>query len=116
MNNLSKELATVDWYYLGIKFNLQPDQLHSIQASNPAAGIQRWKCDMFDLWLRSHPTAAWEDVVKALQQMEEYKVAETIQQKYLTSGATGMDFGSWVDLFDSRDDFNKAGKEWMEGI
>ena len=88
--NLSNELATItDWYYLGIKFNLQPDQLHSIRASNPTAGVQGWKCNMLDLWLRSNPSATWGDVVKALQQMGEHRVAERIQRNYLTSHMTG---------------------------
>ena len=87
--NLSNKLTAVDWYYLGIRFNIQPDQLRSIQASNPTAGVQRWMCDMLDLWLRSNPSATWADVVKALRLMGEHIVAERIQQNYLTSGITG---------------------------
>ena len=38
---------------------------------------------MLDLWLQRAPNAAWGDVVSALQQMGENKVAEGIRQKYI---------------------------------
>lgn len=38
---------------------------------------------MLDLWLRRKLNDTWEDVVSALQQMGENRVAESIRQKYI---------------------------------
>ena len=74
---------------LGIQFGIQPDKLHAIKVDDPTAGVQQWKCEMFHLWLKSNLNASWRDVVEALKLMGENVVAETIQQKYLTSDTTG---------------------------
>ena len=46
-------------------------------------GNERQMLQMLDLWLQHAPNDAWGDVVSALQQMGQNKVAEGIRQKYI---------------------------------
>ena len=83
VKNLSSELTTVtNWYRLGINLNLQSHELDKIQQSYVNPENDRRMLQMLDLWLRRTPNATWEDVVSALEQMGENRVAETILQKY----------------------------------
>ena len=89
VGNLSLELKTVtaNWYLLGINLGLQMHKLEKIERD------YRGSCDeqmlhMLDLWLRRAPTASWENVANALQQMGENKVAENIRQKYFRRRST----------------------------
>ena len=96
---LSNELATVsDWYVLGLKLGLRPDQLRAIQSNNPTAGVERWKPEMLDKWLRTDSNASWENVMSALQSMGEDAVAKRITQKYVQAkeAVTGMHIKAYV--------------------
>ena len=84
VKNLSSELTTItNWYQLGIYLNLQTHELDKIQQDHAHHGNDRQMLEMLALWLRRTPNATWEDVVSALKQMEENRVAENIRQKYL---------------------------------
>ena len=41
---------------------------------------------MLDQWLRSTPKAAWKDVVSALRNINENRVAKDIEEKYCDGG------------------------------
>ena len=82
VGDLSSELRTVtNWHKLGIHLGLQTYELMQIERDHH--GNERRKQEMLDLWLRRKPDAGWRDVVRALQQMEENRVAESICQKYV---------------------------------
>ena len=82
VRDLSSELKPVtDWYQLGIHLGLQTYEL--IQIERDHHGNERRKQEMLNLWLRRKPDAGWRDVVSALQQMEENRVAESICQNYV---------------------------------
>ena len=82
VGDLSSELKPVtDWYQLGIHLGLQTYEL--IQIEHDHHGNERRKQEMLNLWLRRKPDAGWRDVVRALQQMEENRVAESIRQNYV---------------------------------
>ena len=84
VKNLSSELTTItNWYQLGIYLNLQTHELDKIQQDHAHHGNDRQMLEMLALWLRRTPNATWQDVVSALKQMEENRVAENIRQKYL---------------------------------
>ena len=84
VKNLSSELTTItNWYLLGLYLNLQTHDLSKIQQDHAHHGNDRQMLEMLALWLRRTPNATWEDVVSALKQMEENRVAENIRQKYL---------------------------------
>ena len=84
VKNLSTELTMVtNWYQLGLCINLQTHELDKIQQDHVHQGNDRQRLEMLVLWLRCTPNATWENVVSALQQMEENRVAEKIRQKHL---------------------------------
>ena len=84
VKNLFTELTTItNWYQLGVYLNLQTHELDKIQLDHAHQGNDRQMLGMLSLWLRRTPNATWEDVVSALQQMGENRVAEKIRQKHL---------------------------------
>ena len=80
--NLSSELiAVVNWHKLGINLGLPKYELDKIQQDYAHLGNDRQRLEMLDKWLQRTPNATWRDVVRALQQMGENRVAESIRQK-----------------------------------
>ena len=59
-----------------------------MQIERDHQGNERRKQEMLDLWLRRKPDAGWRDVVSALAQMEENRVAESIRQNYIRGEST----------------------------
>ena len=83
VKNLSSELTTItNWYQLGVYLNLQTHELDKIQQDHAHQGNDRQRMEMLDLWLRHTPNATWDNVVSALQQMRENRVAENVHQKH----------------------------------
>ena len=88
VGDLSSELKTVtDWHTLGIHLGLQTYELMQIERDHH--GNERQKQEMLDLWLRRKPDAGWRDVVSALEEMEENRVAESIRRNYVRGESTG---------------------------
>ena len=84
VKNLSSELTTItNWYQLGVYLNLQTHELDKIQQDHAHHGNDRQMLGMLALWLRRTPNATWGDIVSALQQMGENRVAKNIRQKHL---------------------------------
>ena len=84
LKNLSSELAAViNWFLLGINLGLPKHELSKIQQNYASQGIDQQRLEMLYLWLQRTPNATWEDVVRALQQMGENRVAENIREKYI---------------------------------
>ena len=84
LKNLSFELATViNWFSLGINLGLPKHELSKIQQSYAHQGNDQQRLEMLYLWLQRTPNATWEDVMRALQQMGENRVAENIREKYI---------------------------------
>ena len=84
VKNLSSELTTItNWYQLGVYLNLQTHELNKIQQDHANQGNDRQRLEMLALWLQRTPNATWEDVVSALEQMGENRVAENVCQKYI---------------------------------
>ena len=82
VGDLFSELKTVtDWHLLGINLGLQTYELLQIERDHQ--GNERQKREMLDLWLRRTPDAGWKDVVSALKEMKENRVAESIRRNYV---------------------------------
>ena len=80
MLEISSELiAVVDWYQLGLNLGLPKHELDKIQQDYQ--GNDRQRLEMLDKWLQRTPNAVWGDVVTALEQMGENRVAKNIRQK-----------------------------------
>ena len=77
---LSSELETViNWHQLGLNLGLPKYELDKIERDYQRNDRQR--LEMLDKWLQCTPNAAWRDVVSALEQMGENRIAENIFQK-----------------------------------
>lgn len=84
--SLSTLLATVySWETLGIKLGLQMHQLEKIR-QDCQGDLEMCKNRLFDLWLRQSVDPSWENVVMALEQMEENNLASKIRRMFLTEG------------------------------
>ena len=82
LENLSTELVTViNWFLLGINLGLPKHELSKIQQNYAHQGNDQQRVEMLYLWLQRTPNATWEDVVRALEQMGENRVAENIREK-----------------------------------
>ena len=78
---LSIELATItNWFKLGINLSIPKHELDKIERD--FQGNDRQMLEMLDRWLQRTPNAALEDLVRALEQMGEKRVAKNICQKY----------------------------------
>ena len=85
---LCRELISVsDWRSLGLNLGVRDYELDQIRSSNPNEGCSRWRQETISLWLRQTPSASWENVVKALQEMSENTLAERIRWKYIKGTA-----------------------------
>ena len=67
-----------DWHTLGLQLDLTMDQLTNIQITNHMHGLDRLKAEMFNVWLKSSPSASWSDLITALRAMGEDSVASDI--------------------------------------
>ena len=84
VKNLSSELTTItNWYQLGLYLDLQTHELDKIQQEHAHQGNDRQMLVMLTLWLRRTPNPTWDDVVTALEQLRENRVAESVRQKYI---------------------------------
>ena len=82
--SLCGELQTVtDWHQLGINLGLKKHDLSKIQQDCAHQGNDQQRLEMLNKWLQRTPHATWEDVVSALAQIGEDRVAENIQQKFI---------------------------------
>ena len=85
VSRLSSELATViNWHQLGLNLSLPKHELDKIECDYQ--GNDRQRLEMLDKWLKQMLSAVWVNVVSALKQMGENRVAENIHQKYVGSG------------------------------
>ena len=71
-----------DWHTLGIQLDLTPCQLNNIHLTCHAHGVDRLKTEMFDVWLKSSPSASWTDLVTALRAMGLDSVASNVRAVY----------------------------------
>ena len=71
-----------DWFTFGVALGVTIRKLREIQTSNPQGGVQCWMTDMFQFWLDSTPTASWEDVIRALEQLDHGALAARLRSKY----------------------------------
>ena len=88
LKELTNELNSVsNWYTLGVNLNFKHYQLNTIESNHPADN-NRCKIDMLGCWLDSTSNPNWDTVAKALDQMDEHKLAVKIRRKYMTPTTT----------------------------
>ena len=72
-----------DWYSLGVALRVHPNKLQEIQKSSPLEGIQRWKIDLLQHWLKSTTNASWSMIAMALEKIGHRVLADQLRAKYL---------------------------------
>ena len=68
-----------DWYNLGLHLGLSVKQLKNIRRKYYRLGEERMKTIMFEVWLKSFPSASWADLIDALNEMGEDSVASRVE-------------------------------------
>ena len=82
---LTNELESVsDWHSLGVNLDLKNQQLKEIE-KNHRGDDKVCKTKVLSCWLDNTLIPTWEDVVEALNLMDEHTVANIIQRKYIFS-------------------------------
>ena len=82
LQNLTSDLwSVVNWHSLGLLLGVPPSELRRIELDF-ISNSERKKSEMLYWWLRNKQ-ASWHDIVKALHESGEHRLADTIREKYL---------------------------------
>ena len=73
-------LQVSDWYSLGLALKLIPYDLNIIE-KDFRGDTRKQTCKMFDHWLRTQPDASYEQLIKALHEVGDETVANSLCSK-----------------------------------
>ena len=73
-------LQVSDWSRLGLALKLDPYELDIIKKDHPS-DTKSQTCKMFELWLRKQPYASYEQLIKALHEVGDETVANSLCSK-----------------------------------
>ena len=77
---VTKVHKIADWFMLGVHLGVPTEELNKIdQRFSVTHGVERCKAEVFDLWLRRNPSARWNDVAEALEQLNEMTLANELR-------------------------------------
>ena len=77
---VTKVQKIADWFMLGVHLGVPNEELNKIdQRFSVSHGVERCKAELFDLWLRRNPSARWDDVASALEQLNEKALASELR-------------------------------------
>ena len=77
---LTRVQKIADWFMLGVYLGVPNEELNKIdQRFSVSHGVERCKAELFDLWLRRNPSARWDDVASALEQLNEVALASELR-------------------------------------
>ena len=94
-----------EWFMIGIALGVPLTKLREIEASYTKEGAMRCMLEMVQYWLDTTPAACWEQVARALEQVNQLTLAATIKQKYLWDQPSSIDLtgecmdqppGEWI--------------------
>ena len=74
-------LQVSDWNRLGLALKLNSYDLNIIEKDNPG-DTRKQSLKMFDLWLKTQPDASYEQLIKALREVGNETVANSLYMKY----------------------------------
>ena len=74
-------LDAEDWFNLGLQLDLSYAKLNEIRKNFPRDDSS-CKREMFQLWLRSSPSASYQKLAQAYQTLGETEIVALIQQKH----------------------------------
>ena len=73
-------LQVSDWYRLGLALKLDSYELDIIE-KDFQKDTRKQTCKMFELWLRTQPNASYEQLIKALHEVGDEKLANSLCKK-----------------------------------
>ena len=76
---VTKVQKIADWFMLGVHLGVPKEELNKIDQQFLSQGVERCKAELFDLWLRQNPSARWDDVASALEQLNEKALASELR-------------------------------------
>ena len=78
---VAKVQRIADWFMLGVHLGVPNEELNKIdQRFSVSHGVERCKAELFDLWLKRNPSARWDDVAFALEQLNEVTLASELRE------------------------------------
>ena len=80
LNDLMR-LQVSNWYMLGLALQFKSHDLDIIMKDHPN-NTKSQTCEMFKIWLRTQPDASYEQLIKALREVEDEGVAISLSNKY----------------------------------
>ena len=116
----------IQWEGFGIHLpGITETDLQKIQSNNPM-NVVRQKLALFGTWLRRYPSASWDDVILALEKVDEIYLAEQIKTKYTCEDrpAIGQEVYTSLpsedvvfrELSDLHKTFTKLARDFRNGI
>ena len=78
-----------DWKLFGVSLDVPVENLDTIKLNDPHGGVENWKMEMFQFWLRSKPDASWKDVVQALELNRHDLLAARVKRIYMLVKSPG---------------------------
>ena len=69
------------WFDLGIQLDIDSDILHTIRKSKPFQADDCMK-GMLEKWLQKYPERGWDDIVRALTELDRNDIALTVTREY----------------------------------
>ena len=81
---LSKIAA--QWRELGIRLDIDPDVLNTIEANS--SKVEDRMSAMLEKWLQKYPERGWDDIVRALKELDRNDIALTVTREYCHDTAT----------------------------
>ena len=74
-------LQVSNWYSLGLALNLKSDDLNIIEEDNQR-DTRKQRHKMFERWLKTQPDASYEQLIKALCEVGDETVANSLRNEY----------------------------------
>ena len=74
-------LQVSNWKRLGLALKLDPYDLDIIEKDNQR-DTRKQTCKMFENWLETQPDASYEQLIKALCEVGDQRVANSVCKKY----------------------------------
>ena len=72
-----------EWFLIGIALGIPLSKLREIEVSYSREGTKRWLAEMLQYWLDTTPETCWETIARALEQVDQLRLASAIKKKYL---------------------------------
>ena len=93
---MNQELSSVaEWYTLGINLGLPKHELDIIRKDFDREGVLQCRLEMLTLWYDNHPDVTWSDLVKALDQTSQKRLAHKLALKYSKCLNFSLRYRNW---------------------